>query len=375
MNLEGKIRADLWESTRENYEGKNYSGAISDAFYYLTELIRSKSGIDGDGSALIGQAFGGDKPKIKLNRLQTESDKNIQKGMEQILRGLYLAIRNPRSHDKTIDAEPDAQAIIIFINYISKQLDQARSQFSRHDFINRILDPDFLPTDRYSELLVNDIPAGQRLEVFFDVYRVKQKTKTENLFFFFGVLLKTLNADDMTRVYDAISDELKTAEDDDTIRYNIAPFQSDIWPNLHEVSRLRIENRLLKSISEGRYDSQNQRCRSGALGTWATNIFAHFTLKDEALYNIYSKLNSGNEEEEDYIFKFIFNFIDMLSDTPPTRLSYIFTKKLKEGNIRFYNALEQLDPWEIDAWTTKLKDAYENFVEAEPTNSMDDVPF
>ena len=40
---------------------------IIDAFLSLTETIRDKSGLEGDGSSLVGQAFGGNNPKIKLN--------------------------------------------------------------------------------------------------------------------------------------------------------------------------------------------------------------------------------------------------------------------------------------------------------------------
>ena len=88
MNLETRIPSPLWEAVRTNYEKRSYTAAILDAFYFLSELIRAKSGIEGDGSALIGQALGGAVPKIKLNRLQSESDWNIQRGAEQLLRGL-----------------------------------------------------------------------------------------------------------------------------------------------------------------------------------------------------------------------------------------------------------------------------------------------
>ena len=82
MNLETRLPADLWDAVRMNYEKRNFKGAILDSFYFLSDLLRKKSGAEGDGAVLIGQALGGATPKIKLNRLQSESEWNVQKGVE-----------------------------------------------------------------------------------------------------------------------------------------------------------------------------------------------------------------------------------------------------------------------------------------------------
>lgn len=154
---------DLWDAVRTNFERKEFTGAVLDAFYFLSDLLRKKSGADGDGAALIGQAIGGKKPKVKLNRLQTESDWNVQVGMEQLLRGLYIGVRNPRSHEKTPDSENDAQVLILFIGYVVQQIEQARAQFYRPAYVKRVLDPDFVPQEQYAQLLVDDLPPGHRL--------------------------------------------------------------------------------------------------------------------------------------------------------------------------------------------------------------------
>ncbi|OAB44173.1 TIGR02391 family protein [Paenibacillus glacialis] len=105
MELKTNIQQDLWEAIEKNYGNESYSSAILDTIHLLTETIRNKTSLEGDGSSLIGQAFGGDNPKIQLNKLQTESEKNVQKGIQDILRGLFTAIRNPRSHDSHTDTK------------------------------------------------------------------------------------------------------------------------------------------------------------------------------------------------------------------------------------------------------------------------------
>jgi len=78
VNLQSTLTDDLWAAVETNYSGKNYTGAILDAIYFLSSLIREKTGLESDGVSLVGQAFGGALPKLKVNRLQTESERNTR---------------------------------------------------------------------------------------------------------------------------------------------------------------------------------------------------------------------------------------------------------------------------------------------------------
>ncbi|MBX8471144.1 TIGR02391 family protein [Pseudomonas sp. RIT778] len=374
MNLETKIPTDLWTLTRTNYEKRNFTGAILDAFHYLSDLIRKKSGLEGDGAPLIGSAFGGASPKIKLNKLQTESERNIQKGMEQTLRGIYQTFRNPRSHEKISDTDEDAQIIIIFIGYIVRQLDLAKSQFSREDYLKRILDPDFVPQVRYAELLVDEIPANQRLETFLDVYRAKTAGKIEHLKYFFNALIPKLSSDQINQAYEIISDELKTADDETTLRIIIGSLGGKCWAHLQETARLRIENRLIRSIKDGKYDTNLNRVRDGSLGTWIVSILPQISLKKEALRAISDSLHSDNAEKEDYIIRYILSSMIHLSDSLPFGFDILFTEKIKNGDERFYDATDVM-PWKD--WSEELTEAVNNFEAVEPTYEpfIDDIPF
>jgi hypothetical protein len=81
MNIETRIDKRLWDAIRSSYENRNFTGSIQDSIYFLSDLIREKSGLEGDGATLVGQAFGGSSPLLKVNRLKTENDKNVQKGI------------------------------------------------------------------------------------------------------------------------------------------------------------------------------------------------------------------------------------------------------------------------------------------------------
>jgi uncharacterized protein (TIGR02391 family) len=375
LNLETKITSELWASIRTNYDKRDFTGAILDAFHFLSDLIRKKSGAEGDGAALIGSAFGGASPKIKLNKLQTESEQSIQRGMEMTLRGMYQTFRNPRSHEKFSDTDEDAQVIIVFIGYMVRQLDLAKSQFSREDFLKRVMDPDFFPDPRYSDLVVSEIPAGQLLEVFLDIYRVKTTGKIENLRYFFNSLLPKLNIDQLEQAYEVISEELKTADDETTIRYIVGSLGAQCWENIHEAARLRIEHRLIKSIKEGRHDAKRGRTLDGSLGTWITCIFRKMLLKQEALKAIYSALSSKNTERENYVFKYLLTSSIALSEHTPFGYDELFTQKIAEGDERFYDAVIIGDFWSMQS--SNLEEAINSFTPALPTyDSFDDeVPF
>lgn len=376
MNLQTRLPAALWEAIRSNYEQRNFTASILDAFYYLSELLRNKSGTEGDGATLIGQALGGSTPKIKLNRLQTESEQNIQKGMEQMLRGLYQSIRNPRSHDKYADTEEEAQPIISFVGYIVRQLDQAKAQFSRDDFVNRVLDPDFVPKDRYAELLVEEVPARARLDVFLGIYREIEHWKPENLRIFLKVFLAAMTDEEVSQACQIVTLDLEISATEDSIRLVVGSFPSALWPRIGEAARLRVEAKLIRSIREGRYDDKNSRCRAGGLGTWSGRIFENLTLKQEMIATIAQKIRSQSAEERGYVFKFLFNSASNLSTSMPALIASALSTRLKAGDIQVHTELDFLPPWKEDGWPESLKDAFAAFQEAEPTSDeIDDIPF
>lgn len=376
MNLETRLPDALWEAIRSNYEKRNFTGAILDAFYFLSELLRNKSGIEGDGHSLIGQALGGAAPKIKLNRLRTESERNVQRGMEQLLRGLYQGVRNPRSHDKIADTEGDAQAIIMFVGYLVNQIDKAKAQFSSPDFVRRVLDPDFVAQDRYAELLVADIPQRARLDVFLDLYRENENWKPEHMRVFLKVFLAHLNEDENRQICEILTEDLKTSDDESTIRVVLASLPSVLWSRIGEVARLRVENKVIRSVRDGRYEASFGRCRSGSLGTWSTNIFAVMVLKEEMIEAIARKLWSSASEERGYVFRYLFSSMQYLSETMPPRVASALCNRLKAGDEEVYGQLEFASPWGESTWPEDLKKEYSSFQAAEPANDFDDdIPF
>jgi hypothetical protein len=303
--------------------------------------------------------------------LQSESDKNIQAGISQILRGLYQAIRNPRSHEKYNDSKTDADSIILFIDYLTKIIGQSKSPFTKHEFLERVFESDFVPKKRYADLLVKEIPKKQTLDIFIDVYNHKEHGNGDNLKVFFNSLIEKLNDEELKEVYELISEELKTTDSTNTMRLILQIFPNNFLEKYNEISRLRLENKLIDSIRNGRFVPKKNYCQSGAFGTWAGSRYEYFILKDDLIDAILDNLSSTDEHKQDYIFRYFFHCLPKLVNPPDYRIEAVIYDGLKAGNKKFYDALKYKDK----KWRKPFQEAYDNFREAEPEYDDDDIPF
>lgn len=376
INIETALDNRLWTAIQNSYEKENFTGAILDSIQFLGSLIREKSGLEVDGATLVGQAFGGDSPKLKVGKLQTESGRNVQAGVEQLFRGLYQAIRNPRSHDKYDDKQEDADAIILFVNYLLGIIDQAKNRFVAVEFLGRVFDKNFVEKERYAQLLVDDIPARNRLEIMLQVFADKEKGDGKKLKFFVQAIMASLSEDERNSVYQAVSDEFKVTNNEGAIRITLQIFPPDILPMLEEAARFRIENKLIESVVEGKYDNEKAECKAGALGTWAAKRMEYFLLKEELLKKLISKLLSTDADVYGYVLSYFWDEIVKSQNPPSDRLIRAIKSKLKEGNKMFYDQLKLEELLGDAKWVQPFSQEMETFKEAEPTESgTDDLPF
>jgi uncharacterized protein (TIGR02391 family) len=270
MNLQTTIPEAMWAAVASAYEAENYSHAILEATYLISSVLRERAGVDGDGSALVGQALGGDDPKLKLNPLQTDSEKNVQRGMEQILRGVYLGIRNPRSHEQTTDDKETADAIIHFLGYVFTLLNSSKEAFTIESFVAKVFDSEFVESSRYAELLVAEVPKLRLADALIAIYRVRKKAELRKLRYLVPKLLGALSPAQLSSYLNVVSEELRTATDDLAIRTSLQMLTPEVWLNLSELPRLRIENKFITGIRQGEVTSSGKTTQ--ALATWSNRF-------------------------------------------------------------------------------------------------------
>lgn len=86
-------------------------GAVFEATIGLAQRIRQMTGLDLDGYRLVDAAFGGQAPMVALNSLRSDTERNEQTGLANLMKGMFSAFRNPTAHEPRVSwhvAEPDA---------------------------------------------------------------------------------------------------------------------------------------------------------------------------------------------------------------------------------------------------------------------------
>lgn len=312
MNLQPTIPSSLWAVVQSPYETENYSHAILEATYLLSGVLRERAGVDGDGTSLVGQALGGDDPKLKLNAFQSESERNEQKGFEQILRGVYVGIRNPRSHEQTTDDKESADAILHFIGYIIKRLNASKATFTIDGFLARVLDSEFVESVRYAELLVAEIPKLRLSDCLIGIYQERKKIELRKLRFLIPTLLNVLTPPQLSAYMNVVSEELRTATEDSTIRTSLQMLTPEVWPSISELPRLRIENKLVQGIRQGEVLTSGKTTQ--ALATWSKNLLKAFTTRSEVANALISRLEDQDADARHYVAKYFMRILpDVMS--------------------------------------------------------------
>jgi uncharacterized protein (TIGR02391 family) len=109
----------------------NYFHAVFEATKSVADKIRCMSGLSGDGARLVDLAFGigqGGTPFLAFNTLQTETERDEQKGLMNLMKGMFGAFRNVTAHAPKISwnvTEQDALDLLTIASLIHRRLDEA----------------------------------------------------------------------------------------------------------------------------------------------------------------------------------------------------------------------------------------------------------
>lgn len=315
------IAAPLWESIRTTYEAGNYSHAVVDAIRYMSETLRTRAGVDGDGATLVGQALGGDAPKLRLNKLQSQSDKDEQKGFEQLLRGLYLGIRNPRVHDqgRSPDTREQADAMILFINLLCAKISESQTPFTVAEFIKSVIDPNFVRNRAYAKLLVSEVPNAKRYDTLWALF--KSSGGPDNVGLVSRELIQALTDDERRSFYAAISQELRASNDAVVLFRTFQVIQPEWWDEINEIARARTEGRIRKHLEAATSDVNGNTNEDGALITWAVDYFKAFAKPNRAhlAYAIADKLRSADDGHRQIVASYLIGALPDLADNDAIR--------------------------------------------------------
>jgi hypothetical protein len=270
---------------------------------------------------------------------------------------------------------------VVFINYMLQFIDGAKSPFEKAAFLARVFDTQFPENEHYSELLVAEVPPGQRYNVLVEAYRTRESGRPGKLQYYFRHMLRAVSQDEVSRFCDIVSEELKVTDNESSIRSVRQLLPNEYWPKIAEIARLRVESMFIAAIRQGRYDSTNKRCEGGAFGTWAGGIEQHFVLEDELEGALAEKLGSESEKERRYVLEYFFRRLPewLAADSWPMGLYIV--GRLEAGDDAVAKALQDLiSSRDAASWKKEFQPYLEKLAGnpdsgIEPEGVADDVPF
>lgn len=126
--LERGAHQEVLKHCRPELLREDYYEAAFESIKGLAERLRLITGIDLDARKLAQAVFGGNDPRLKINQLQSVTDRNEQTGTQLLAEGVFSAFRNPASHETRLKwkiSEQDALDIMGLVSLIHRRVDNA----------------------------------------------------------------------------------------------------------------------------------------------------------------------------------------------------------------------------------------------------------
>jgi uncharacterized protein (TIGR02391 family) len=124
------VHPDVLTFCRSELLEENYFHAVFEATKSVADKIRDKSGSVKDGSKLVDETFPVRAGSFALatNDLRTEGELSEQKGLANLIRGMFGTFRNTLAHVpkiKWVISEEDALDLLTLASFLHRRLDRA----------------------------------------------------------------------------------------------------------------------------------------------------------------------------------------------------------------------------------------------------------
>jgi uncharacterized protein (TIGR02391 family) len=120
------LHPEIAQAASDLYRDGHYANSIEDAVKALNALVRLRSGVELDGTALMQKVLSPNAPVLRFNDLADQSDRDEQLGFMMMFAGAVAGLRNPRAHKLIKDDPERALEFIAFVSLLAKLLDGAK---------------------------------------------------------------------------------------------------------------------------------------------------------------------------------------------------------------------------------------------------------
>ena len=310
MDIKNIISKDIWAVIKDNYEKGSYTIAVTNLIQYANEIVREKSGLSSlDNTKLMEASFLGPNPKLKINKFQTVTEKDIQSGIGYLLKGLCLAVRNPRAHERYDDKKETADKIILFVDYVLEYVRDSKQPALVQDWLEFVFDENFNNTKKYAEIVLQEIPEKKRYELLVSIFRDRERAKQNLLNNLVNELMNIIKSEELQEFLDNLNKELLYCSDNQSLRMFLSLFPPEKWECLIPLTKLKIEHMVQRSLEQGMmfYEGYSEEYTINSIGTlsaWAINFINFFDTKKELFKILGNKLSNEDVDVRNFVIKY-----------------------------------------------------------------------
>lgn len=125
------VHADVLRYCTDEILTRNAFHAMLEATKSVFDKLRERTGLSGDGAALVEAALSPGKtgtPRLAINQLATHTDRDEQNGLANLIKGLSGMFRNPVAHDprlKRTVTDDELLDLLTMLSMVHRRLDAA----------------------------------------------------------------------------------------------------------------------------------------------------------------------------------------------------------------------------------------------------------
>ncbi len=122
------VHPDVLAFCRSELLVDDYFHAVLEATKSVADKLRQRTGLTDDGAVLVNHIFGGAQPILVINRFQSKSEKDEQKGFCNLLIGVFGMFRNPTAHEARVNwhmSKEDAEDLMSLVSLAHRRIDKA----------------------------------------------------------------------------------------------------------------------------------------------------------------------------------------------------------------------------------------------------------
>ena len=386
MIAKEQLREDLYKAIIGHYEKCDFTEALRDAMFFIRDVLQEKSGyVDKDNTSLVEASLLGKNPAIRINKFETQAEKDFQEGIGYALKGLVMHLRNRISHEKIQYGENEADAQLLYINYLLNQIDKSSGRQLITDWLEYLKGGSFTSSKLFAQELIKELPKKQQYDLLVSIWRERYRFKQNSITHFVEELVGKLSSQEKSNFVNVMNSDLINDTEKGKLASMFCFFAKHFYSSLKTIVKLHVEDIVKRGIEEGTYVDGYILEDNSMVAAFACKYIDLFVTKED-IVNAIRKRFLESDSACDYIQCYFSKYVDLENSEVFYALKDDLKKHLTKGDKYIYDIIEKYrqrwndrkEQWESSAIYCELSKEIEickSKIDAKKQEEYDDMPF